>query len=640
MIYFITPQLQVFEPIGRDAIAVQTTLDYLFARFRSTTHLAVDTETTGLFFFRDKVLSLQIGDAQDQFVIDVQNIDIKVLKEFLESKTLLMQNAKFDLKFLFNYGIYPTQIIDTYLQEEVKEVRSYIHKEGLTARVIIYGANDVKYLHAIARKQRKRLVEDKLTIAAALENQFVFSLAYIEYSGIYLDKTKWSEKQKIDNINLKTSELTLNNWIIENLPSSNWIDAQLDLFSSEKKVNINWNSPKQVIKLFKDLGINTETKDAKGELSNSVEAPIIKPQEGKFPIIKPYLKYKQCYKVVSTYGDNFINQINPGTGRIHTSFRQLMDTGRLSSGEKKMGSINLQNIPADKPTRTCFTSQFDWSTLINADYSGQEQIILANFTKEKNLLEFYEKDLGDMHSFIAGKIYKELSHLPLEEIKKLHPDKRQNAKSAGFAINYGGNGSTIADNLNISEEEGDFVYDAYFEAFPDLKGWFDSVQSDTISKGYVLINNVTNRRSYIPFFEEFKVAKREVDQYGFWSNYRQYKKEGSAKFHNYYKPLVKRYFKMIGIMERRALNYRIQGTASEVTKIACIKFMKEILSRNLFNIVKISNVVHDEILVECPKIMAESISVLLKKCMEDAGDVFCKIVPLKAVPVISDSWQH
>lgn len=101
-------------------------------------------------------------------------------------------------------------------------------------------------------------------------------------------------------------------------------------------------------------------------------------------------------------------------------------------------------------------------------------------------------------SYIASKIYPELKDLSLSDIKKFHKDKRQIAKAAGFAINYGGTGFTIAKNLGISEEEGDFVYTSYFNAFPGLKNYFKRIQRDTLKKGFILIDPLTRRKNFFP----------------------------------------------------------------------------------------------------------------------------------------------
>ena len=230
-----------------------------------------------------------------------------------------------------------------------------------------------------------------------------------------------------------------------------------DLFSGVQECTINWDSPKQVMALMEEYGVNT-TIYVKGEEKKSIDAKTLDPQKDQFPIIKPYLKYKEAQKEVTTYGYNWKKYINPITGRIHTTFKQLMDTGRLSCGDKRDGTPNLQNIPRDEETRACFVCE-EGNVLVDADYSSQEQIVLANFSKEVNLLNFYKQGFTDMHSYVAFLMYKDIRRCSLEEltpeklsyIKSDYPENRRIAKSAGFAINYGGNGSTIAKNCNLSK---------------------------------------------------------------------------------------------------------------------------------------------------------------------------------------------
>src|SRR5438046_8427524 len=117
-------------------------------------------------------------------------------------------------------------------------------------------------------------------------------------------------------------------------------------------------------------------------------------------------------------------------------------------------------------------------------------MVLTNISLDKGLLEFYDKGIGDMHSFVASKMYPELRDLSVEEIKENHSDKRYNAKTAGFAINYGGVGETIARNNNLSSEEGEAVYNAYFEAFRGLKDYFENEQRKCLALDYLQINDI------------------------------------------------------------------------------------------------------------------------------------------------------
>ena len=135
---------------------------------------------------------------------------------------------------------------------------------------------------------------------------------------------------------------------------------------------------------------------------------------------------------------NVVKKINPVTDRLHTSFTQIMDTGRMSSGGKNKATgeeyINFQNIPSDPQTRKCFTNQNPSTILINCDYSGMESVVLANLSKEENLIKFYKEDLGDLHSFVASKLFKEL------ESKGIYQDKKSSLETSfidkdGKAVN-------------------------------------------------------------------------------------------------------------------------------------------------------------------------------------------------------------
>ena len=454
MIYYLGVEIQD-DQFGIATIAM------IYDYFKDKKEIAFDTETTGLSPQDNSVLLYQLGDGDNQFVVNAKEYDLSIFKDLFEDedKVFLMHHAAFDLGFLYKYKILPVNIWDTYLAEAVlykgnkkmrksldevayryckitldKSIRGIIHKVGITSEVIKYGADDVAYLHSIKRHQYALLEKKELLLSIRLENEFVKALAYTSFCGIYLDKNSWIAKFQEDYDSMLKYKEQLDDYVIEH-NYTKYIDQQLSLnFGDSKKASclINWSSPLQVGSLFKDMGINII--DAEGK--ESVNVNNLKFQVDKFDILPIYMEYKKYEKSTSTYGMGVLKTINPVTGRIHTVFNQVMDTGRISSGDKKRdkNSINLQNLPAEERTRKCFQAQ-EGNVLIDADYSGQEQIIFANFTKEPNLIKFYENDLGDMHSYIASLIYPELQGLSLSEIKEKHPQLRQNAKAAGFAIN-------------------------------------------------------------------------------------------------------------------------------------------------------------------------------------------------------------
>jgi DNA polymerase I-like protein with 3'-5' exonuclease and polymerase domains len=620
-----------------------------------------------------KLLSLQLGDSNNQYVIDAQSINISVYKELLESKELILHNAKFDLRFLYHNNIVPNKVFDTFLAERIlttgidtarrgldavtykyckieldKTVRGVIHREGLSTRVIKYAAYDVKFLHEIMRKQKVFLKEKNLNRTMSLDNEFVKVLAYIEYCGMYMNPEQWRKKCEEDKKDLEVIKKQLDKFIIDNSDKyGKYIDNQLDLFTTDIKCKINWSSSQQVIPFMQSLGVDTLIKDkATGKMKDSVDKKVLASQKSKNPIISTYIEYTEHQKTVSTYGENWFEYINPVTGRIHSNYQQIMNTGRLSSGQrgdkkKNLPQLpNMQNIPSDKRTRSCFQAKKGYN-LIVSDYSGQEQIVLANKSLDPDLLYFYSQGLGDMHSFVASKIFPELNGLPLDDIKNNHKQKRQIAKGAGFAINYGGTGITIAQNLNVSMDKGEEVYQAYFKAFPGLADYFKDEKQKALKLGYIEFNGVSNRKCFIPYFDDFRRLHGEIyDTNGFWEDYKQEKNRNSEKFREYYKPKVREYFVKKGDIERMSLNYPIQGSSADITKLAGVYFFRYLIENNLIFKVYMSNVVHDEWIVECPEDMSENIKTKLKSCMEDAGDVFCKTIKLKADPVITKYWEH
>lgn len=458
--YLVSKQAQLFDNNTFKILSLKDALNFL----SKEPELSLDTETTGLDCFKDKLLLVQLGTFDFQIQFDIQSEDgviPKELKDFMNNYpgTFILQNAKFDLQFLFRQDVLLKKVYDTMLVETIitnglqfggrdlktlgekycgveldKSVRGEILFKGLTNRVLEYGANDIKYLSKIKEEQLKRVKEFNLEVAVSLDNSFVVVLAYTEYCGIKLDYDKWKRKtdKEVETLNNYKEELEK---FLYNDGKTQFFNGMVDMFTGTQECIINWNSPKQVVALLEDYGVNCTIyeKQVKKKTAN---ADILSKQKKDFPILEPYLQYKKTQKEIGTYGYNWKDYINLTTGRIHTSYQQLMNTGRLSSKNP-----NLQNLPSNEATRECFVAE-PGNVLVDADYSSQEQIILANFSKEENLLNFYARGFTDMHSYIAFLMYPEIRRSTLEELtpeklkylKKEYPKQRSIAKSAGFAI--------------------------------------------------------------------------------------------------------------------------------------------------------------------------------------------------------------
>lgn len=405
MVYLVTANKELFEAEEYKIIGVDESLSLL----SPLSIVGLDTETSGLDPYTENLLSLQLGNHDNQIVIDCTTIDILRYKDYLESDRLFVGwNLKFDLKWLYKYSIIPKKVYDGFLAEKLmwlgypagihsmslkaagetylgveldKSVRGKIIWNGLRSiDTILYAANDVKYLEAIKDKQYKELAKKGLLKAVDYENRFVLPLAYCEYCGVKLDANRWKAKmQKDKDRELKAKELC-NKWLIDNIPDSPYItiDRQgslFDGFNLEPQVTLNWNSAKQLIPIFKKYGVNVEVEDKdKGGTKDSIDAKTLKPQKDRCSLIPLYLEYKEAVKVTSTYGENFLEQINPVSGRIHTNYQQLgADTTRITSGGKdkshKIEYVNLLNLPADAETRACFVAE-EGNKWVSIDYSG------------------------------------------------------------------------------------------------------------------------------------------------------------------------------------------------------------------------------------------------------------------------------
>lgn len=674
MRYLISAQKQLFK--GVDDAYIECSVEFCLNYFENHKFIGCDTETKGFDPYTKELLLVQLGDYENQFAIDTTSIDIRLFKDLFEdrAKTFIFHNAKFDLRFFLHKRIVIKNVWDTFLAESLlwlgyppgmhargldsccrnylgveldKSIRGQIIWRGLTSQVIVYGCNDVKYLIPLRNAQIEKLEEQDLITAIKVENDFVPVLAYIEYCGVKVDPIKWKKKLEGDLARLELARTELDTWVI-NHEDNRFIEKviQGDLFNPSIggiTCGIKWSRPKQVVALFESLGFNLTVEDKKTKkVTKSVDAKIIKSQKHLSDIVPIYLRYKAAEKVVSTYGKSFLDSINPISHRIHTQFNQLMDTGRLSSGggkDKDSGRKlpNLQNLPKNPETRACFVAE-EGNLWISADYKSQESVIIANITQDKAMIEFFQAGKGDIHSLAAKMAFpKELMDIPLEEVEAKDPHTRDLGKKVEFAINYGGNGITIATNLGIPRPEGIKVYEDYMKGFIGLKAYQDFCRKDVMQKGYILLSPITGHRAHIYDYERLLEMRETMQQPGFWDAYFNDKEQ---ELYTNRVRLVDHFNRRKSVSEKQSINYRIQGCGALMFKIASIKFYNYLITHNLLFKVKYVIPVHDEINLECPEEIAPKIKEILLKCMKEAGDIFCKIVRIGVDCNVATHWVH
>lgn len=327
----------------------------------------------------------------------------------------------------------------------------------------------------------------------------------------------------------------------------------------------NINSPKQLqVILFEKLQL-----EYKGKKGTSVE--VLTEIESQHEIVSHLLRYRKIAKLISTYLDGMLNYVRED-GKIHTKFMQkTTTTGRLSSREP-----NLQNLPIrddeGRVLRKMFSSSFENGTIISADYNQIELRLIANFSGDKNMIEDYLSG-KDIHTATASKIF----GVSIEEVTK---NMRRVAKSVNFGIIYGIGAYGLSQNIKSSVKEAGQFINKYLEVYPQVKEYGDKCVEEAKEKGYS-----TTMMGRIRHLNDIHSAN----------------------------PVMRKF------AERVAKNMPLQGSASDIIKIAMIKVHQRIKDQNLNS--KLILQIHDELVVDCYPGEQEKVCKILKEEMESVVDL-------------------
>lgn len=327
----------------------------------------------------------------------------------------------------------------------------------------------------------------------------------------------------------------------------------------------NINSPKQLgVILFDKLKLPFAKKTKTGY---STSADILDKLRLEDPIVPAVLEYRQLTKLKSTYADGLAVYIRDD-GRIHGTFNQTITaTGRISSTEP-----NLQNIPIrmelGRQIRKVFVPK-EGCVFLDADYSQIELRVLAHMSGDESLIQAYNEN-QDIHRITASKVF----HVPFEEVT---PEIRRNAKAVNFGIVYGISSFGLGQDLNISKKDAEGYIKRYFETYPKIKQFLDSLIEDAKKTGYSVTE--FGRRRPVPELSSSNFVQRSFG-------------------------------------ERVAMNSPIQGTAADIIKIAMINVEKKLEENNMRTRIVLQ--VHDELLLEAPEDEIEKASKLLREEMTHA----------------------
>ncbi len=685
MIYLVTADQQLFESNLYKTISVEESLQMM----KDWKIVQYDSETDGRDAHVNHLLCAQFGNkkANAQIVVDCSTVDIRLYKGILETKMLIGHNLKFDLQFLYNYRIIPLQVYDTMIVEMLlylgypsgqvsyslketawrrlginidKTVRGEIIWRGLDKKVVLYSAGDVQYLEDIMWQQVNDCKEKECLVGARVECDFIPSIAYMEWCGIKLDEKKWKEKMVDDKKKLEEATDALNDFVVRTptLSKFTFIDRQGDLFNGfnlEPQVNINWSSSKQVIEVAKILGFDTSVKDKKtGENKDSVIEKHLSTQKGiNDEFLKLYFNYQEHSKVVSSFGQGHLDAINPNTGRLHTSFKQLgASSGRLSCGSNQPNTdlaklkglpasrckyVNIQQLPADDATRGAFVAPKGYS-FVSADFSAEESRLGADIYQDKEFLKEFTEGSGDTHSMFAWMVFRkeceECGCKGVSDVKKLAPQWRKKVKGVEFAYMFGAAAPTISTSANCSVEEAQGYIDTLDKAFIGMSTFAKKGSQFVRSHGYILINPVTGHKMYWWDWKDWKERQESFTQ-EFWEEYRlKHKGTGDAIALE-----VRQHFQAAGKYDRLARNSVTQGTGAIIMKTAMTWLFKWIVENDYFGVIHICASVHDEICCDYPNEI-EQFPKVLETTMEKAAAKYCKSLPIPAEASVGTHWIH
>lgn len=544
----------------------------LIADLQKQSAVCFDTETTGLDAHKVELVGMSFSyHVSEAFYVPVpENQDeafalVNEFKPFFENESItkIGQNIKYDLSVLKWYGVeikgklFDTMIAhfliqpdmrhnmnvlaETYLAYSPVSIETLIGKKGkgqISMREVPlddikeYAAEDADITLQLKNKFEPMLQDAHITkLFEEIEIPLVPVLAAMEAEGIALDKGA-----------LKDISLAL----------------EKDIATVEEEIQklagtpFNVSSPKQVGEiLFEILKITEKPKKTKTGQYATGEEVLVK-LTGAHEIVGKILDYRELVKLKNTYVDTLPELVNPRTGRIHTSYNQVVAvTGRLSSDNP-----NLQNIPIrterGREIRKAFIPRNENYVLLSADYSQIELRIIAELSGDEGMIEAF-KSGQDIHAATAAKVY----NIPLEEVTS---DLRRNAKMVNFGIIYGISAFGLSERLNIPRKEAAGIIDNYFMKYPRIKAYMDESIDLARERGYV--ETIMGRRRYL----------RDINS----SNHT-----------------------VRGYAERNAINAPIQGSAADMIKIAMIHIHDDFKAKNIKS--KMLLQVHDELVFDVLK---------------------------------------
>ena len=554
---------------------------------------AIDTETTSLDAHQTNLVGISISYSIGKACYipishkDYKNLNeakiIKILKPFLEDHSIkkIGQNIKFDYIIFYKRGIDMNSMEDTMLMSYVldagknrhnMDTLSEIHLEHKTIQfkdLVGTGKKQLNFSEVDVNIAKDYAAEDA-DITYRLYKIFSNSLKTENLTNIYeiFEKPLIKILAKMEILGIKLDEKSLKKLSVKFDKKIKELEQQI--FKLSKK-EFNIGSTKQLGEImYNELKIASLKKTKKGSFATS--ASVLEDLAFKghdFP--KLILEWRQTSKLKNTYSDTLPEHINKKTNRIHTSFLlAATTTGRLASSDP-----NLQNIPIKteegKDIRKAFIAEKN-KKLISADYNQIEMRILADLADVKELKKAFINN-DDIHSLTASQVFG-------VDIKKVNPEMRRKAKAINFGIIYGISQYGLAKQIGVSNLEAEDFLNSYFLKFPEIKDYMSETIKFCRKSGYV--SNIFGRKTHITGIND-------------------------------------KNFNVRNFQERAAINAPIQGSASEIMRLAMIRLNEKINDEKNQSF-KMLLQIHDELIFEVDEKKLNQCSKIIKETMTSVKD--------------------
>ncbi|NQP65778.1 DNA polymerase I [Streptococcus suis] len=599
---------QFYDDMGfkqlRAQLGVTETQEEVVLDFQTVTDVTADMLKKDQFFYfeilgenyhREEIVGLAWGDKDGIYVGGPELLDSPVLRDFLENQTIKTYDFKRGKVLLARKSLnLPLASFDSRL---AKYLLSTVEDNALTTIANLYGQTSLVPDEAVYGKGAKLALparEDffphlarKVQVLIETEQPMLAKLEEHEQLALFheMELPLADVLAKMEIAGIKVEKETLQAMQAENEVLIEQLTKEIYELAGQE---FNINSPKQLgTILFEDMGLPLEyTKKTKTGYSTAVDvlerlAPIA-------PVVSKILEYRQITKLQSTYVIGLQEAILED-GKIHTRYVQdLTQTGRLTSTDP-----NLQNIPVrleqGRLIRKAFVPSLENSVLLASDYSQIELRVLAHISQDQHLIEAFQQG-ADIHTSTAMRVF------GIEKAEDVTANDRRNAKAVNFGVVYGISDFGLSNNLGITRKEAKNYIDTYFERFPGIKNYMETIVREARDKGYV--ETIYKRRRELP-------------------------------------DINSRNFNVRNFAERTAINSPIQGSAADILKVAMINLDKALTEAGLSTRMLLQ--VHDEIVLEVPMAELETVKAMVKETMESA---IALSVPLLADENAGQTWYE